>query len=113
MKITITETSLPRRGALLVGALAGPELMATAAAVDKRTGKPQRLAALDLEFHAVDGLNVGDLPLEDDAGRDREVHPDVADPDDGVVTGTGGGYPRCLLYSHTLSSYAGVGDLAA
>jgi leucyl aminopeptidase len=38
MKITITETSMPRRGALLVAALAGSELTATAASVDKRSG---------------------------------------------------------------------------
>ena len=38
MKIAITEVSLPRRGALLVGVLAERTLTRTAAAVDKKTG---------------------------------------------------------------------------
>src|SRR3970282_1582158 len=57
--------------------------------------QPQRLAALDLEADAVDGLNVGDLALEDDAGGDGEVHLDVVDTDYGVAGGAGAGGLRC------------------
>src|SRR3989304_2417493 len=71
--------------------------------------QPQRLAALDLEAHTVDGLNVGHLALEDDPGGHREVHPDVVDADYRVAAGAGGGSLGCLLYNHAVSFYAGAG----
>ena len=38
------------------------------------TDQTERFAALDVEGDAVDGLVVGDLALDQEAGRDREVH---------------------------------------
>jgi hypothetical protein len=41
--------------------------------------QPKRLAVVDVERHAVDGLDRPDLALEDDPARDREVLDQVAD----------------------------------
>ena len=41
--------------------------------------EPERLAALDVERHAVDGLHVTDVAIEDDAALDREVDLEVAE----------------------------------
>ena len=45
----------------------------------------ERLALLDLEGDAVDGLDRADLALEDDALGEREVHDQVVDFQEGVA----------------------------
>ena len=44
----------------------------------------QGLARLDVDVDAVDGLDVGDLALKDQAGGDREVHLEALDVDEQV-----------------------------
>ena len=71
----------------------------------------QGLAPADEEGDLVDGLDVGDLALKDDAGGYREVHLEVAHVQKDVVqaTGAAGGD---VLRSHGRLPQAGALDLA-
>src|SRR3989304_5396846 len=86
------------------GPAAGGRLAAAALA-----HQTQSLASPDLEGKAVDGFHVGDLALEDEAGRDREVDPQVADVDEDVALGDHRlhGCPRRRFSGHGVTSAAG------
>ena len=47
--------------------------------------EPERLAALDLERDAVDGLHVADVAVHDDPASDREPDAEVVDLDERVA----------------------------
>jgi hypothetical protein len=62
------------------------------------THQAQRLAVLDEEVEAVHGLDVGDLLLDEQPGRDREVHLETLDVDEvpgGRSSAGGGGLRLC------------------
>ena len=65
--------------------------------------EPVGLAPADLQVDAVDGVDVADDLVEDDAPLDREVHLDAAHVDEDValvVGGPGRGWWRCRSSGH-------------
>ena len=76
----------------------------------------ERLAAADLKVHAVDGTDVADALLEDDAARDREVLLEPGQPDEDVAVGagmTGRLVPNVDAHEDTATSVAKMRSLSA